>query len=58
MARRKHGVDYYFVSRETFAEQRDGNKLLEHAVVHGRGSYGVPRSEVRASASAKVTTSF
>jgi len=41
-----HGIDYYFVSPERFAEMIAGNQLLEHAEVHGY-RYGTPVEEVR-----------
>lgn len=40
------GVNYYFVGPEKFAEMTDSGELLEWAVVHGKNSYGTPRSAV------------
>ncbi len=40
------GVDYFFLSRERFAEYVQEGKLLEHAVVHGN-CYGTPAAPVR-----------
>ena len=42
----REGVDYYFVSRETFQEMITDNKLLEWANVYGN-FYGVPRQPVK-----------
>lgn len=38
----RHGVDYFYVSRETFAEMLDRQEFLESAEVHGN-CYGTPR---------------
>ncbi|MFZ5481270.1 MAG: guanylate kinase [Myxococcota bacterium] len=43
----RDGVDYHFVSKERYAELRDGGALLEHAEVYGTG-YGTPRAPVEA----------
>ncbi|HLS15202.1 MAG TPA: guanylate kinase [Beutenbergiaceae bacterium] len=40
------GVHYHFVGPETFADMIDSGELLEWAVVHGRHSYGTPRTPV------------
>jgi guanylate kinase len=40
-----NGVDYHFVSRETFEEMVKGEELLEWAQVYGN-FYGVPRRQV------------
>ena len=40
-----HGVDYFFVTADEFAEMLEKGDLLEHAVVHGH-FYGTPRSWV------------
>jgi len=42
----KHGVHYYFYSREEFEEKLRAGEFLEHALVHGN-YYGVPRGPVR-----------
>ncbi|MEM0898615.1 MAG: guanylate kinase [Pseudomonadota bacterium] len=39
------GVHYHFISKEEFAQRRDGDGLLEWAQVHGN-SYGTPRDPV------------
>ena len=39
------GRDYFFLSRETFAEKVAAGDFLEHATVHGN-SYGTLKSEV------------
>ncbi|MBL8895118.1 MAG: guanylate kinase [Rhizobiales bacterium] len=39
------GKDYYFVSKERFAQMRDRNELLEYAEVFGN-FYGTPRRPV------------
>ena len=39
------GVDYYFLSNETFDERINAKKFLESAIVHGN-YYGTLRSEV------------
>jgi guanylate kinase len=41
----KHGVDYYFISKEKFEEYIKKGALLEYAVVYGN-YYGSLRSEV------------
>jgi guanylate kinase len=41
------GYHYYFVSPEQFQGMLDHNDLLEHALVHRKYYYGVPRSRVR-----------
>lgn len=40
------GRNYFFVSPEHFAELVAAGQMLEHAVVHGRHSYGTPRQPV------------
>ena len=40
------GISYHFVSERRFQEMVDAGELLEHAVVHGRHSYGTPRRDV------------
>lgn len=40
------GVHYLFLSQERFDELVDEGEFLEHAVVHGRASYGTPREPV------------
>jgi guanylate kinase len=39
------GVEYYFVTRDEFAEMVDANELLEHAEFAGN-CYGTPRAPV------------
>jgi len=39
------GVSYHFVSTRRFQEMVDAGELLEHAVVHGTHSYGMPRED-------------
>jgi len=41
-----HGVDYFFVSTETFEKMIAENELLEHARVYGQHK-GVPKHQVR-----------
>jgi guanylate kinase len=41
------GYHYYFVNQETFQRMLNNNDLLEHALVHHKYYYGVPRSRVR-----------
>jgi guanylate kinase len=41
----RDGVDYHFLSRQGFADLRDGGQLLEWADVHGHW-YGTPRHDV------------
>lgn len=41
----RHGRDYYFVSRETFAEMQERDEFLESAPVH-HDWYGTPRTLV------------
>ena len=40
------GVHYHFVGQDVFARMVAAGELLEHAVVHGRNSYGTPRGPV------------
>lgn len=40
------GVDYHFLSKETFAEYREAGEFLEANEVHGNW-YGTPRTQVR-----------
>jgi guanylate kinase len=42
----KNGVDYFFVDKDTFAQQVEQGELLEHAQVFGQHYYGTPRSFV------------
>lgn len=42
----REGTHYHFVSRDSFQELIDGDKLLEYAEVYGNW-YGVPRQPVR-----------
>jgi guanylate kinase len=41
-----HGVDYYFFSKEEFAEMIEKDKLLEYAFVYNDYK-GIPKSQVR-----------
>ncbi len=41
------GVHYQFVSPDRFEELVAAGQFLEHAVVHGRASYGTPRGAVQ-----------
>lgn len=40
------GIDYHFVTQESFLEMVENNQLIEYAVVHGQNYYGTPVSEV------------
>lgn len=42
----RHGVDYFFVSREQFAEMIDRGELLEYALVYNDYK-GIPKEQVR-----------
>ena len=42
----RHGVDYFFVSREEFAEMIDKGELLEYALVYNDYK-GIPKAQVR-----------
>jgi len=42
----RHGVDYFFVSREEFAEMIDHGELLEYALVYNDYK-GIPKEQVR-----------
>ncbi len=44
----KHGVNYYFISREDFEERIAGDMMLEHAEYCGN-YYGTPKKEVEES---------
>ena len=41
----QHGVDYFFVSREQFAEMIENDELIEYAIVYGDYK-GIPKSQV------------
>jgi guanylate kinase len=41
-----HGVDYFFITTETFEAMIEKNKLLEHAIVYGQHK-GIPKQQVR-----------
>jgi len=43
-----HGVHYFFVSDTEFCAMLNRGDLVEHAVVHGRHSYGIPIEGLRA----------
>jgi guanylate kinase len=40
------GVDYYFVSKQEFAEMLEKDELLEHAIVYGQHK-GIPKKQVQ-----------
>lgn len=42
----RHGVDYFFVSKDEFAEMIDQNELLEYAYVYNDYK-GIPKAQVR-----------
>jgi len=42
----EHGVDYYFVSHDDFAEMIEENELLEYAIVYNDYK-GIPKEQVR-----------
>lgn len=46
------GVHYHFVGRERFEQMVAAGDMLEWAVVHGRNSYGTPRTTVEEAAAA------
>lgn len=41
----QHAVDYFFVSREQFAEMIENDELIEYAIVYGDYK-GIPKSQV------------
>jgi guanylate kinase len=41
----QHGIDYYFLPTDEFADKAEAGEFLEHAVVHGN-RYGVLQAEV------------
>lgn len=41
-----HGVDYFFLSKDEFAEMIDTNELLEYAIVYNDFK-GIPKQQVR-----------
>lgn len=41
-----HGVDYFFVSEDTFKQMIADDELLEHAMVYGQYK-GIPKQQVR-----------
>lgn len=45
-ANETEGVDYFFVSKDTFAGMIDGDELIEYAVVYGDYK-GIPKQQVR-----------
>lgn len=42
----KHGVDYFFLSKDEFADMIDKDELLEYAIVYNDYK-GIPKSQVR-----------
>ncbi len=42
----RHGVDYFFVSHDEFAEMIEQNELLEYAIVYNDYK-GIPKAQVR-----------
>jgi guanylate kinase len=44
----QHGIDYFFVSDAEFCAMLNRGDLIEHAVVHGKHSYGIPIEGLRA----------
>jgi len=42
----RHGVDYFFISREEFAQMIEEDELLEYAIVYGDYK-GIPKQQVR-----------
>lgn len=42
----KHGVDYFFISKEEFLRNIEENKFLEYAIVHGNHYYGTPKEPI------------
>ena len=42
----RHGVDYYFVSRDEFESMVRDGELIEHAIVYGQEK-GVPKAPIR-----------
>lgn len=49
------GKHYHFISQERFDAMVADGEFLEHAIVHGRASYGTPRGPVtRAAAEGKL----
>ena len=42
----KNGKDYYFLSREEFEEKIKKNEFIEHAIVHQKNYYGLPKEHV------------
>ncbi|MGE3269679.1 MAG: guanylate kinase [Chloroflexota bacterium] len=42
-----HGVHYFFVSDARFREMLRRGEFIEHAIVHGRHSYGIPIEGLR-----------
>jgi len=45
-ANERHGVDYFFVSHDEFAEMIEHNELLEYAIVYNDYK-GIPKAQVR-----------
>ncbi|RMF48853.1 MAG: guanylate kinase, partial [Anaerolineae bacterium] len=45
-ANERHGVDYFFVSHDEFAEMIEQNELLEYAIVYNDYK-GIPKAQVR-----------
>ena len=43
-----HGLHYYFLSDAEFAAKLRCGQFIEHAVVHGKHSYGIPLEGLRA----------
>ena len=44
----RHGFDYFFLTEDEFKVMLDRGEFIEHAVVHGKYSYGIPIEGLRA----------
>ena len=40
------GKDYYFLKKEEFEKKLKNEEFLEHAIVHGKNYYGLPKDKV------------
>lgn len=41
------GIDYYFVTRETFEEKINNDEFLEYARIHYGDYYGTPKAQIK-----------
>lgn len=42
----KNGKDYFFLTKEVFEQKLKNDEFIEHAIVHGKNYYGLPKDKV------------